>query len=73
MLKIETLSRDHDRSGFDCGNDALNQYLRKIARQRPLNSLGLDFLAYHPFQRFEDPRRNPRQTVIIQLVRRIFH
>ena len=33
MLKIETLSRDHDRSGFDCGNDALNQYLRKIARQ----------------------------------------
>jgi len=33
MLKIETLSRNHDRSVFDCGNDALNQYLRKIARQ----------------------------------------
>ena len=33
MLKIETLSRNHDRSGFDCGNDALNQYLRKTARQ----------------------------------------
>ncbi len=33
MLKIETLGRDHDRSGFDCGSDALNQYLGKIARQ----------------------------------------
>ena len=33
MLEIETLSRNHNRSGFDCGNDALNQYLRKIARQ----------------------------------------
>ncbi|MBW1737860.1 MAG: GNAT family N-acetyltransferase [Deltaproteobacteria bacterium] len=33
MLKIETLGRDHDRSGFDCGNDALNQYVGKIARQ----------------------------------------
>jgi GNAT superfamily N-acetyltransferase len=33
MLRLETLRRDHDRSGFDCGNKALNQYLRKIARQ----------------------------------------
>lgn len=33
MLKIETLRRDHDRSGFDCGDNALNQYIRKIARQ----------------------------------------
>ena len=33
MLRIETLSRNHDRTGFDCGNDELNQYLQKIARQ----------------------------------------
>ena len=33
MLKIETLTRNHDRSGFDCGSEELNQYLRKIARQ----------------------------------------
>jgi len=33
MLRIETLSRSHDRAGFDCGNDDLNQYLQKIARQ----------------------------------------
>ncbi len=33
MLSIETLNRGHDRSGFDCGNEALNQYLRNIAQQ----------------------------------------
>ena len=33
MLKIETLSHNHDRKGFDCGNDELNQYLKKITRQ----------------------------------------
>lgn len=33
MLRIETLSRNHDRTGFDCRNDELNQYLQKIARQ----------------------------------------
>jgi GNAT superfamily N-acetyltransferase len=33
MLKIETLTRNHDRPGFDCGSEELNQYLRKIARQ----------------------------------------
>ena len=31
MLKIETLSRDHDRSGFDCGNDALNPQTPQLA------------------------------------------
>lgn len=33
MLKIETLSRNHNRSGFDCGNNTLNEYLTKTARQ----------------------------------------
>jgi len=33
MLKIESINRDHDRSRFDCGNDKLNQYLKRIARQ----------------------------------------
>jgi len=33
VLKIETLSRNHDRSRFDCGSEELNHYLRKIARQ----------------------------------------
>jgi GNAT superfamily N-acetyltransferase len=32
-LKIETLTRDHNRAAFDCGNDELNRYLRNTARQ----------------------------------------
>lgn len=33
MLKIETLDGSHDRERFDCGVDALNLYLRQVARQ----------------------------------------
>lgn len=33
MLRIETLSRNHNRTEFDCGNVELNRYLQKIARQ----------------------------------------
>jgi GNAT superfamily N-acetyltransferase len=33
MLRIEPLSRRHDREDFDCGNPALNDYLRHTARQ----------------------------------------
>jgi GNAT superfamily N-acetyltransferase len=33
VLKIEILSRGHDRDGFDCGSDPLNTYLRHTARQ----------------------------------------
>lgn len=32
-LKIETLTRDHNRDAFDCGNNDLNRYLRNTARQ----------------------------------------
>jgi len=33
MLKIETISKKHDRAGFDCGVNKLNNYLQRIARQ----------------------------------------
>jgi GNAT superfamily N-acetyltransferase len=33
MLRIEPLSRRHNREGFDCGNHELNDYLRHTARQ----------------------------------------
>ncbi len=33
MLRIEPFGASHDRSGFDCGVDALNAYLRQVARQ----------------------------------------
>jgi ribosomal protein S18 acetylase RimI-like enzyme len=33
MLRLELLTRRHDRKGFDCGDPALNDYLKKTARQ----------------------------------------
>lgn len=33
MLRIERLSRRHNREAFDCGNPELNDYLRHTARQ----------------------------------------
>jgi ribosomal protein S18 acetylase RimI-like enzyme len=30
---VELLEKRHDRDGFDCGNEALNQFLRQTARQ----------------------------------------
>jgi len=33
MLRIELLSRRHDREGFSCGESELDDYLKKTARQ----------------------------------------
>ena len=33
MLRIEPLSRSHERNAFDCGEPSLNGYLQKTARQ----------------------------------------
>ena len=33
MLRIKTLKKNHNRAEFDCGNDELNKYLRRTARQ----------------------------------------
>ena len=33
MNRLETLGAEHDREGFDCGVEALNNYLRQVARQ----------------------------------------
>jgi len=44
MLKIESINRDHDRSRFNCGNDDLNQYLKRIARQHLNNGISRTFV-----------------------------
>lgn len=33
ILTIETLSKTHHRSAFECGDELLNHFLQKIARQ----------------------------------------
>lgn len=44
VLKIEPLTRDHDRAAFDCGNSELNQYLRKTARQHTEKGISRTFV-----------------------------
>ncbi len=43
-LKIEVLSRTHNRTAFDCGDNALNHYLQKIARQHIIKGISKTFV-----------------------------
>jgi hypothetical protein len=45
MLKIEVLTRQHQRSEFDCGVIALNDYLAKTAFQHGQKGLSKTFVA----------------------------
>jgi len=44
MLKIEQLTRQHDRKGFDCGIDALTLFLQNMARQHAERELSRTFV-----------------------------
>jgi len=44
MLKIEPLARNHNRAGFDCGNEPLNQYIKNIARQHLSKGISRTFV-----------------------------
>jgi len=44
MLKIEELSKRHNRERFDCGNHDLNQYLRNTARQHIIKGISRTFV-----------------------------
>lgn len=44
MLKITTLEKEHDRSLFDCGKEALNLFLRNIARQHIVKGISKTFV-----------------------------
>jgi len=41
---IAPLSRDHDRSGFDCGNKELNAFLKATARQHSDKGISRTFV-----------------------------
>lgn len=43
-LRIESLTRKHDRKGFDCGNPDLNRYLRNVARQHTEKGISRTFV-----------------------------
>jgi GNAT superfamily N-acetyltransferase len=43
-LKIEPISRTHNRRGFDCGSLDLNQYLQNTARQQSEKGISRTFV-----------------------------
>ena len=44
MLRIEILSKTHNRKQFDCGNESLNKYLRQTARQHADKGIARTFV-----------------------------
>lgn len=45
VLRIELLDDRHCRDGFDCGNDALNHFLRRLAGQQQRRGFGKTYVA----------------------------
>ena len=43
-LNIEVLSKNHNRSAFDCGDNELNYFLQKIARQHITKGISKTFV-----------------------------
>ena len=44
MFKLEALTEDHDRAGFDCGVEPLNRYLKEIARQHEAKGISKTYV-----------------------------
>lgn len=44
MRKIEPLAKSHDRESFDCGNEALNSFLKHTARQHAERGISKTFV-----------------------------
>jgi ribosomal protein S18 acetylase RimI-like enzyme len=44
-MKVQALTGDHDRSGFDCGVEALNLWLRQTALQHQSKGISRTFVA----------------------------
>jgi GNAT superfamily N-acetyltransferase len=45
MMQITALTGSHDRQGFDCGRQELNDWLRQVARQHQDKGLSKTFVA----------------------------
>ncbi len=45
MMKVQALTGNHDRSGFDCGVEALNLWLRQTALQHQAKGISRTFVA----------------------------
>ena len=47
---IQHLGRQHQRESFDCGEESLNEFLQKYARQNSTKGFGRTFVAVLPGQ-----------------------
>jgi len=45
MMQVRSLAGDHDRHGFDCGRQELNDWLRQVARQHQDKGVSKTFVA----------------------------
>lgn len=45
MMRVLPLTGSHDRQGFDCGRQELNDWLRQVARQHQDKGLSKTFVA----------------------------
>lgn len=45
MMQVQPLAGTHDRQGFDCGRQELNDWLRRVARQHQDKGLSKTFVA----------------------------
>ena len=45
MMQVRPLAGDHDRRGFDCGREEMNDWLRQVARQHQDKGLSKTFVA----------------------------
>jgi GNAT superfamily N-acetyltransferase len=44
MFKLEALDTSHDRTGFDCGSEPLNRFLREVARMHMERGISQTFI-----------------------------
>ena len=44
-MQVRPLAGDHDRRGFDCGREEMNDWLRQVARQHQDKGLSKTFVA----------------------------
>lgn len=63
--RIEALTKQHDRKVFDCGEDSLNEFLKRFARQNSETGLGRTFVAVLP----DSPRIYGYYTLVSGTVR----
>ena len=45
MIRLEPLTGHHDRSGFDCGVEVLDDWLKKVAQQHQKKGISRTFVA----------------------------